>query len=340
MSVICNREDVLDLYRAAGERGWVLPCICTENLTTTEAVLTAAEEFRQANELERLPIIVAMTCRYGHRSQAANYTHTRRWDTGLKLFTESVKVLAAENGPFARLDVMIHLDHIQYDLDTAVLEGSLDDYASIMYDASTLPLEENIRRTADFVRRRGAEIVIEGACDEIVDAVGSVRNALTTPENAGRFLSRTGVDLVVCNLGTEHRATGKDLHYHGEVSRAIREAVGARIVLHGTSSVPNDQVAHLYEDGVCKVNVWTALERDSTPRLFDQMVRNARRLADKATVGRLVEDGLLTAKANADEPVDIAHFTTLYRQDIVFEQMKGYVRDYLRQWYPMAKAET
>ncbi|MBP3388836.1 MAG: hypothetical protein J6K98_03065, partial [Clostridia bacterium] len=103
MSVIRDRQAVLDIYKAAGEKGWVLPCICTENLTTTEAILTAAEEFRQAHGLDSLPIIVAMTCRYDHRSQATNYTHTRRWDTGLKLFTESVKVLAGEGGPFEKL---------------------------------------------------------------------------------------------------------------------------------------------------------------------------------------------------------------------------------------------
>ena len=335
MSVIRDRQAVLDIYKAAGEKGWVLPCICTENLTTTEAILTAAEEFRQEHSLDTLPIIVAMTCRYDHRSQATNYTHTRRWDTGLKLFTESVKVLAGEGGPFEKLNVMIHLDHIQHDLDTVLLEGDLTDYASIMYDASTLPMEENIHKTAEFVKKRGHEIVIEGACDEIVDAVGTVRNALTTPDNARRFIEETGADLVVCNLGTEHRATGKDLQYHGEVSREIKAAIGERIVLHGTSSVPNDQVSQLYKDGVCKVNVWTALERDATPFLFDDMVRHAREVANKTTVDKLVADGLLTEKANTDQPVNIAHFTTVYRQTIVFEQMKKAVREYLDLWYPV-----
>ena len=46
MSVIRDVNEVRAIYKAAGERGWVLPCICSENLTTTEAVLTAAEEYR------------------------------------------------------------------------------------------------------------------------------------------------------------------------------------------------------------------------------------------------------------------------------------------------------
>lgn len=214
--------------------------------------------------MDTLPIILAITNQYDHRSQSVNYTKTRRWDTGLKLFTNDIKVLAEDGGPFEKLQVMIHLDHTQHDTDLELLEGDLTDYASIMYDASTLPLEENIRKTAAFVKKRGKDILIEGACDEIVDATGSVRNALTTPEHALRFCQETGVDLVVCNLGTEHRATGKDLQYHGEVSRGIRDVIGHKIVLHGTSSVPNDQVRKLYNDGVCKVNVWTALERDAT----------------------------------------------------------------------------
>ena len=155
MSVIRDVNEVRAIYKTAGERGWVLPCICTENLTTTEAVLTAAEEYRVDHGMDTLPIILAITNQYDHRSQSVNYTKTRRWDTGLKLFTNDIKVLAEDGGPFEKLQVMIHLDHTQHDTDLELLEGDLTDYASIMYDASTLPLEENIRKTAAFVKKRG-----------------------------------------------------------------------------------------------------------------------------------------------------------------------------------------
>ena len=337
MSILRDVEQVRECYRDAGKKGWVLPCICSENLTTTEAVLAAAEDFRVEHGLKELPIILAMTCRYDHRSQATNYTHTRQWETGLKLFTNDIKTLAEDGGPFRHLQVMMHLDHIQHDLDTELLEGNLHDYASIMYDASTLPFNENIQKTSAFVKKRGREILIEGACDEIVDATGIVRNALTTPENARRYCEETAADLIVANLGTEHRATGKQLHYYGEISQQIKAVIGSRIVLHGTSSVPNNQVRLLYGDGVCKVNIWTALERDSSPVLFTEMVRNARKVADENTVEQLVKDGLLTDQANPSEPVSIAYFTTLYRQTIVFEAMKKNVRDYLNMWYTIAE---
>ncbi len=333
MSLIRTRTETLEIYRRAAQRGWTLPCICTENLTTTEAILTAAEDFRRDNGLSTLPVIVAMTCRYPHRSQAANYTHTRRWETGLRLFTESVKLLAGTGGPFERLEVMLHLDHIQHDLDRELLDSDLSDYASIMFDASTLPFDENIRSTAAFIRRRGDELLVEGACDEIVDATGGAHNALTTPANARRFLDETGADLIVCNLGTEHRASGRELQYHGELSREIKAVAGERIVLHGASSVPQDQVAGLFDDGVCKVNIWTALERDSSPVLFESMVRNAGRIAGRAVIDRLIADGLLAPTVPSSSPVSLDRFTTLYRQDIVFECMRRLVRGYYDLWY-------
>ena len=45
MPIITGRENVLRVYEEAAQRGWVLPCLCSENLTTTEAILTAAEEY-------------------------------------------------------------------------------------------------------------------------------------------------------------------------------------------------------------------------------------------------------------------------------------------------------
>ena len=121
MSVIREAGQTKEIYAQAGKKGWVLPCFCSENLTTTEAVLSAAEDYRTSRGLTSLPVVMAITCLYEHRSQAVNYTHTKRWDTGLKLFTESIKILCENGGPFENLDVMIHLDHIQHDLDAELL---------------------------------------------------------------------------------------------------------------------------------------------------------------------------------------------------------------------------
>lgn len=333
MPLITQRKDVLSIYTEAGRNRWVLPCFCTENLTTTEAILSAVSAYGAATGLDDLPIIIAMTVRYDHRTQAAYYTHTRQWATGLKLFLADLDVLTAPGAPFANLRVMIHLDHIQFDDDHELLGWDLSPFSSIMFDASKVPFDENIARTKAFVQEQGNNIVIEGACDEIVDATGAQRSELTTPEHAVRFQEETSVDLIVANLGTEHRALAKDLCYHQEAACRISERVGPRIVLHGASSVPGDQIARLYEDGVCKVNLWTALERDSTPLLLADLVQHAAQTAGSRVARSLQQAGLLGPKAGVNEPASIDYFTTVHRQDIVFQAMQAIVTDYLRLWY-------
>jgi fructose-bisphosphate aldolase class II len=303
--IVSSRSQVLEIYAEAGERRWALPCFCSENLTTTEAVLSAADEYGKARGLPNLPVILAITCLYSQRTQCVNYTHTRRWDTGLKLFTADANVLCGPGGPFAHLRVMLHLDHIQHD--EPLVTYDLSGYASINFDASVLPFEENLKATAAFVEKRGRDIVVEGACDEVSSS------NLTSPERAKRYFVETGADYAVANLGTEHRASGADLQYHGGLAREIRDAIGHRLVLHGASSVPPERLASLYGDGICKVNLWTALERGASEALLGEMTRNAVKIAgpDRA----------------------LSHFTTLYRQGIVFETMKSIVREYLDIWY-------
>lgn len=330
MSIITGRENVLAVYETAAKKGWVIPCLCSENLTTTEAILTAASEFAAENGYERIPVTLAITNQYDHRSQSVFYTHTRRWDIGLKLFRASIDILAEA---FPNVDILIHLDHAQHDTDAQLLESDLSMYSSVMYDASTLPMEENIAKTRAYVQRKGNEILIEGACDEIVDATGEARCEITSAEKCEHYMKQTGVDIVVANLGTEHRASGQDLHYYYDAARAIKEKIGPRICLHGTSSVSNDQIGKLFEDGICKVNIWTALERDASPALTEWTVKNAAKCGGAKLEQKLIDEGYLTASSKAGDKASLQHFTTAARQEIVFNEMKKIARGYLDLWY-------
>jgi fructose-bisphosphate aldolase class II len=219
------------------------------------------------------------------------------------------------------------------------LEWDLSQFSSIMFDASTLPFEENLAATRQFVQARGAEIVVEGACDEIVDAGGDEASELTSPERAERYLRETGVDMIVANLGTEHRASAASLQYHGELARQISRRIGAKLVLHGCSSVPSKQIGKLFDDGICKANLWTALERDSSPVLLADMLRNAVAVAGPEAVARLKDEGMLGPAVASAGRAKLSHATTCYRQDIVFQVMKDIVTDYLEMWYPPANGE-
>lgn len=330
MPIVTGRENVLRIYAEAAEKGWVIPCFCAENLTTIEAVLSAASEFANEKNYERIPVTLAITNQYGHRSQSVNYTCTRRWDIGLKLFRSDTEIVSEA---YPNVDVLLHLDHAQYDTDADLLESDLSRYSSVMYDASALPMEENIRRTKAYVERKGHELLVEGACDEIVDATGEDRCEITDPQKCAGYMQQTGVDVVVANLGTEHRASSKNLHYYAEAAQVIRDRIGHRICLHGTSSVSSDQIRKLFDDGICKVNIWTALERDATPALTEFMVKNAAKCGGADLEQQLIDNGYLTSASKTGCSASLQHFTTTARQEIIFREMKKIVRVYLDLWY-------
>lgn len=330
MPIITGRKNVLAVYEEAAKKGWVIPCICSENLTTTEAILTAASEFAIEKGYDRIPITLAITNQYDHRSQSVFYTHTRYWAVGLALFRASIEILAEV---FPNVDILIHLDHAQHDTDADLLDSDLSMFSSVMYDASTLPMEENIRKTKAYVERKGDELLIEGACDEIVDATGEARCEITDADKCEMYMRETGVDIVVANLGTEHRASGQDLHYYADAAKAIKAKIGPRICLHGTSSVSNDQIAKLFDDGICKVNIWTALERDSAPALTEWTVKNVAKCGGAKLEQKLIDEGYLTASSKTGDKSSLQHFTTAARQEIVFGEMKKIVRGYLDLWY-------
>ena len=121
MPLITHRQAVLDVYAKAAEKKWVVPTFCSENLTTTEAVLDAALEYSRKINLPDIPVILAITNQYSHRSQSVNYTHTGKWDIGLKLFMADIDVLTGKGSPYEKLTVMKLLDHTQWDSDRELL---------------------------------------------------------------------------------------------------------------------------------------------------------------------------------------------------------------------------
>jgi len=333
MPLILDREQVLAVYDEAAHRKWVLPAFNAENLTSIEAILAAVQVYGQSIGSTDLPIIIGLTNNYPPRPQAVYYTHTRQWQIGLRLFMADLKVLTSPESPFGHLRVMVHLDHIQWDADKDLPAGELDRFSSIMYDASSLPLTENIRKTAAFVDRYGHAILIEGACDEIAEATGAAGNELTSPEMAETYHRETGVDILVANLGTEHRATVASLRYHAELAREITGRIGPRLCLHGTSSVSPQEVAQLFSDGIRRVNIWTTLERDSSPALFQDMLANAAKVIGPQQAEELLHRQLLGPAADCTSDPSNSYYTTTYRQELIFRRMKEIVTHYLQLWY-------
>jgi fructose-bisphosphate aldolase class II len=201
----------------------------------------------------------------------------------------------------------VHLDHGDEETCTDCIESGF--YSSVMIDASHFPFEENVAITRRVVERAHAKRVsVEaelgqlGGVEEDI-SVEEDQVHLTDPEQAVEFVERTGCDSLACAIGTSHGAfkfSGtQSLHF--EIVEAIQRLVpGFPLVLHGSSSVPQEEVERINAAGgtlkgargvdpaqylpaaklgVCKINidtdarlVWTRVHREyfrDHPEVFD-----------------------------------------------------------------------
>ena len=75
-------------------------------------------------------------------------------------------------------------------------------------------------------------------------------------------------------MGTSHGVYPEEPHINQDVVKAIRAAVDVPLVLHGTSGVPDEQVAEAVKNGICKVNYATELRQAYTKGYMAYMAEN------------------------------------------------------------------
>jgi fructose-bisphosphate aldolase class II len=178
--------------------------------------------------------------------------------------------------------VVLHLDHGR-SLDearAAIAEG----FTSVMFDGSALPLDENIRQTAQVAALAHAHgISCEGEIG-FVGYAGGAASALTDPDDAARFARETGVDAMAIAVGNVHlqqdHAGGIDEAALAAIARATGDTVP--LVIHGGSGVPPDQRSRLARTtSICKFNIGTELRQtfgtalrqtlEANPQEFDRL---------------------------------------------------------------------
>ena len=155
----------------------------------------------------------------------------------------------------------VHLDHG----DEATCYDCIDSgfYSSVMIDASHDPFDENIaitKRVADRAHAKGLSVEAElgmlgGVEEDIVVEEGN--ECLTNPDEAVEFIERSGCDALAAAIGTSHGAYKfkgqQSLHFDviEKISAKIKEAglPPVPIVMHGSSSVPKDEVARINAAG-------------------------------------------------------------------------------------------
>jgi fructose-bisphosphate aldolase class II len=260
--LVTEYSQVKEAYREATERGVALPAFCAEDRETLEAILAAGLDIAERTGVPDLPIIPAWTGRYPARGQAGLVSACGDARLGTRLMFADLQVFTGPDSPYRKLRVMPHLDHASPERDGDLLEDFADQFASVMHDASDLPLDENMRLTAAYRERMGERVLVEGAVAQLSESgdPGHGGGGPTTVEQAQRFVRMTGVDLIVPDLGTEHRATAAGAaQYLPDRAREISAAVGKIICLHGASSVAAEALPSLPGDGVVKVNIFTTL---------------------------------------------------------------------------------
>jgi fructose-bisphosphate aldolase class II len=212
---------------------------------------------------------------------------------GFKAIMEDIKLFMSDASPYRDIRLLIHLDHAQPEADRRILEEELDDLATVMFDASIFPLEENIKRTAQFVERTKNLIRVEGAVDEISVKGKNRLSELTPVAMAERFLRETGAYLIVPNLGTEQQSTENKAFYDSQQAKHISQAIGKKLVLHGTSCLTEKDLKYLARDGIIRTNIWTALEKAGGEALAYFFIRELGNVLDERQIRILQKEGFL-----------------------------------------------
>jgi fructose-bisphosphate aldolase, class II len=179
----------------------------------------------------------------------------------------------------AAVPVAVHLDHAtRTDL---VREAAGLGLGSVMFDASSRPYEQNVAATAEvaaWCHDRGvwveAELGEVGGKNGVHDA-----RARTDPDEAASYVAATGVDGLAVAVGSSHAMLTRDAVLDVGLIARIARAVSVPLVLHGSSGVPDADLAAAVRAGMTKVNIATQLNK-----VFTDAVR--RRLAGD---GKLVD---------------------------------------------------
>jgi fructose-bisphosphate aldolase, class II len=150
----------------------------------------------------------------------------------------------------------VHLDHGDEETCYECVDSGF--YSSVMIDASHEPLDKNIeitRRVVDYAHARGvvveAELGMLGGVEEHVSVAESDAR-LTDPDEAEVFVRETNVDSLACAIGTSHGAykfSGSQSLHFGVLEAIQRKLPGLPLVMHGSSSVPQEEVERINAAG-------------------------------------------------------------------------------------------
>ncbi len=223
-----------DMFAKAYDGGYAIGAFNVNNMEIVQGIVEAANELRS-------PVILQASAGARKYANAAYLRH---------LVEAAVEM--------SDIPSVLHLDH---GADFGVCKDCVDGgFTSVMIDYSGHDFEENIeesRRVAEYAHERGAVVEAElGTLAGIEDAVSveADKAQYTDPDQVEEFVKRTGVDSLAIAIGTSHGAykfkPGTDPKLRLDIlAEVARRLPGFPIVLHGASSVPQEYVKIINENG-------------------------------------------------------------------------------------------
>jgi len=237
-----------EMFKRAVAGGYAIPAFNFNTMEQMQAIVMAAVETKS-------PVIMQVS--KGARKYA-NPTILRYMAQGAVEYAKELGCKAPE--------IVLHLDHGD---SFETCKDCIDcGFSSVMIDGSHLPYEENIALTQKVVAyAHQYDVTVEaelGVLAGVEDEVSAAESHYTKPEEVVDFATRTGCDSLAISIGTSHGAykftpaqctrnekgilVPPPLAF--DVLKAIEEQLpGFPIVLHGSSSVPQDEVATINEFG-------------------------------------------------------------------------------------------
>ncbi len=189
--------------------------------------------------------------------------------------------------------IFLNADH-HYSFET--VKAALDaGYDAAIIDAVKLPMEENIaltKKCVDYARelskKENRDILIEselgfiGQSSKILDALpeGVSEDTMTKAEDAKYFVEKTGIDLLAPSIGNVHgMVKGGNPRLHPEIVKAIRQATGIPLVLHGGSGTMNEDFVGCIKEGIDIVHINTEIRVAYKEALEKSLVDNPNEVA-------------------------------------------------------------
>lgn len=166
-------------------------------------------------------------------------------------------ISAAKN---SKVEIAVHLDH---GLRIETVEKALEmGFTSVMFDGSTLPLDENIeavKRVREMADRYGATVEAELGVVGGNEGDGAAHEILcTNPDDAKRFCDETGVDALAVAIGNAHGNYPVLPNLRFDVLDDIDRTIETPLVLHGGTGITDEMFQRAIRSGVRKVNIATA----------------------------------------------------------------------------------